>query len=350
MENYTPKTFFERPEGKTGMFFIVVGVFIFLVAGNTIMPYIITALQNTIHAAILGGVVLGTIWLLMNKKFRLLCWNLYKSSMRFITSMMVTIDPIGIMKNYIEYMVEKLEDMDTQIGILGGQRNKLKQTIAERKKIAEQCADLARQAQKMNRQDEFTIHSRKMVRAKEFVESLNETLEKMDFMYRILDKMKKNVKLLLEDTKDEVETREVQYTTIKAANRAMSTAKRLIEGDEAKELFDQSMEFVADDIANKLAEMERAMEATKDFMDKSDLTNGIWDEKGLKILEDLDKGGSLFSYENTKTSDRGLSSNYSSSNYLPKTSSGTSVQMGTNFQNFFKKPDMVEVKSEYNQK
>lgn len=340
MENYTPKTFFERPEGKTGMAFIVIGVFVFLIAGNTIMPYIITALQNTIHAAILGGIVLGTVWLLMNKKFRLLCWNLYKSTMRFITSMLVTIDPIGIMKNYIQYMIEKLADMDKQIAILGGQINKLKATIHDRKKTAEECADLARQAQKKNDNEQFTILSRKMVRAKEFVETLNTTLEKMNFLYRLLDKMKKNVTLLLEDTKDEVETREIQYTTVKAANKAMSTAQRLIEGDEAKELFDQSMEFVADDIANKLAEMERAMEASENFMKKADLTNGIWDEKGLKILEELDKGGSLFSYENNKSSDRGLSSNYNSSSYFPKTGDGamSSVPLNQNFQNFFQKP------------
>jgi hypothetical protein len=72
METYTPKGFFDKPEGKMGMVFIVLGIFAFLVFGNTIMPHIITALQNTIHAAILGGIVLGTIWLLMNKKFRLL--------------------------------------------------------------------------------------------------------------------------------------------------------------------------------------------------------------------------------------------------------------------------------------
>ena len=48
------KSFFERPEGKTGMVFIVIGVLAFLVAGNTIMPYVIMALQNTLHEKIVN--------------------------------------------------------------------------------------------------------------------------------------------------------------------------------------------------------------------------------------------------------------------------------------------------------
>lgn len=347
METYTPKGFFDKPEGKTGMVFIVLGIFAFLVFGNTIMPYVITALQNTIHAAILGGIVLGTIWLLMNKKFRLLCWNLYKSAMRFITSMFVTIDPIGIMKNYIEYMGEKIEDMDKQIGILGGQKQKLQRTINERKEIAEECAKLLKAAQKAGNSEQATINSRKLARAVDFVNKLSVTLDKMDAIYRVLDKMKRNVGLLLEDTKDEVDTREQEYASIKAAHRAMSTAKRLIAGDEAKELFDQSMEFVADDIANKIGEMERAMDASKNFMESIDLQNGVWDEQGLTILENLEKGGSLFSYENTKSNDRGLTSNFSSRAYLtaPKsTETLSSSQLNPTFEVFFKKPEKVEQK------
>lgn len=310
MENYKAKGFFEKPEGKTGMVFIVVGVFAFLLIGNYILPFIIVALQNTIHAAILGGIVLGTIFLIMNEKFRILCSNLFKSAMRLITSCIVTIDPIGILKNHISYMEDKIEDMEKNITLLLGKKQKLEYTIQEQKNQAQKSAEMAMAAKKHQDQDTFTIESRDVVRIKESVAKMEVTLKRMEMIYIFISKMKKNVSLLLKDTKNEVKTREIEYVSIKEAAKAMNTVKRLVQGDAQKELFDQAMEFIADDISNKIAEMDRAMEATKEFMDKADLQNTIWDEKGLKIIEMLENGGELFNYDTTKSSEPGLSANF----------------------------------------
>ena len=335
--SYKPKGFFEKPEGKTGMLFIVVGVFGILLFGNTLMPYIISALQNTIHAAILGGIVIGAIALAMNEKFRLVCSNLFKSGMRFITGLIVTIDPIGILKNYIEDMGKQIGSMEEQIAILRGQEQKLKRTIEERKEIAEHAAMMAKAAHEQGNQDQFTVESRKLARAKEFVDKMMIVLNKMDMIYKVLDKMKRNVALLLEDTKDEVSTREVEYRSITAAHKAMSSAKRLITGDAAKELFDQAMEFLANDISNKIGEMERAMDASRDFMESVDLQNGVWDEKGLQILEKLEQGGSIFAYENTKSEQPGLTSNYITNNSNPP--------LNTSFASFFTKEPVKVIAS-----
>src|SRR5690242_16026027 len=87
------KSFWERPEGKTGMLFLGVLAFaLFVVFGNTVLPFVIAALQNTIHAAILLGVVLGAVTLIMNDKFRFLVSNVFKSAMRAVTGLFVTID------------------------------------------------------------------------------------------------------------------------------------------------------------------------------------------------------------------------------------------------------------------
>lgn len=300
------KGFFDRPEGTTGMIFIAIAVLAVLVAGNTIMPWVITALQNTIHAAVLGGVLLGGVALVMNKKFRFLCASMFKSAMRAITGIFITIDPIGILKNYIEEMQEKLRDIDANIGKLNGQKNKLASTITEENRNSEQAARMASVAKKQGNMQAVSQNMRKAARSKEFVGKLQVTKEKMEFLSTILMRMRNSVSFLLEDTKDEVRIKEAEYKSIKAAHKAMKGAEALVQGDAAKELFEQSCEFIAEDIANKMGEMETFMELSEDFMTNVDLQNGVWDEKGLEMLENWEKTGELLNYETKRSEEPGL--------------------------------------------
>jgi hypothetical protein len=58
-------------------------------------------------------------------------------------------------------------------------------------------------------------------------------------------------------------------------------------------MFDQAMEVIADDVANKVGEMERFMEMSSNFMNSIDLQNGVFEEQGLKMLEDYEKNSTL---------------------------------------------------------
>jgi phage shock protein A len=300
------KGFFERPEGTTGLIFIGLGVLAFLVAGNVIMPYIIAALANTLYAGLLGGTLLGVVSLVMNKKFRTLCSSFFKSSMRWLTGLFITIDPIGILKNYTEDMRERLSDIDSNIAKLNGQKKQLARTIEEERSNSEQSAKLASVAKKKGEAQAVAANMRKAARSQDFVKKLEKTHEKMEFLYRILMKMRNSVNFLLDDTTDQVRIMEAEYKSIKAAHKAMRGAEALVQGDSAKELFDQSCEFIAEDIANKLGEMETFMELSEGFMTNVDLQNGVWDEEGMKMLEQWEKTGTLLSYEDQRTQEPGI--------------------------------------------
>jgi phage shock protein A len=300
------KGFFERPEGKTGMFFILIGVVAFLFAGNYIMPFIITALANTLYAMLLGGALLAIVGLAMNKKFRFLCASIFKSAMRAITGAFITIDPIGILKNYIEDMKHRLDEIADNIAKLIGQKNKLARTIEEERVNAEKAARLASAANKQGNQQAVAANMRKAARSRDFVVKLEKILERMEFLERILKKMRVSVEFLHEDTVDQVRIMEAEYKSIKAAHKAMKGAEALIQGDEAKELFEQTCEFIAEDIANKLGEMEMFMELSEGFMTNVDLQNGVWDEEGMKMLEQFEQTGSILTYEDSRSKEPGL--------------------------------------------
>jgi hypothetical protein len=50
-------------------------------------------------------------------------------------------------------------------------------------------------------------------------------------------------------------------------------------------MFDQALEAVADDVSQKVGEMERFMDMSESFMNSIDLQNGIFEEEGMKMLE-----------------------------------------------------------------
>lgn len=90
----------------------------------------------------------------------------------------------------------------------------------------------------------------------------------------------------MEDIKDQVELKEQEYKAIKASTSAMRNARNIIEGDkDRKAMFDEALEAIADDVSQKVGEMERFMEVSSNFMDSIDLQNGVFEEEGLEMLE-----------------------------------------------------------------
>ena len=125
----------------------------------------------------------------------------------------------------------------------------------------------------------------------------------MEILYRILTKMHDNSEVLLEDTRDQVKLKEQERKAIRTSHSAMKSAMSIISGDPDKRaMFDMAMETIADDVANKVGEMERFMEMSSNFMDSVDLQNGVFEEQGLKMLEEWEKKSSLMLLEGSSSS------------------------------------------------
>ena len=121
---------------------------------------------------------------------------------------------------------------------------------------------------------------------------LEDLYKKMEVLYRVLTKMYENSEILVEDIQDQVAVKEQERKAIHASTSAMKSAMSIISGDPDKRAtFDMAMEAVANDVANKVGEMERFMEMSANFMDSVDLQNGVFEEEGLRMLEKWENEG-----------------------------------------------------------
>ncbi|MBK9149949.1 MAG: hypothetical protein IPM26_02775 [Saprospiraceae bacterium] len=290
MSEIKPKSFWKRPEGVTGA--IVLALIIF--GGGYLLATSIAAVLaflNTMLGQIVMILVLGTvIYMALDGKTRTLAGYMYKSLMRWITGLFVEIDPIGILKSYVSSLKTNLVQMNRQIAQLRGQMHKLKEMILNNKKEIDSNLTQASQAASVNKQAQVLLKSRKAGRLKESNMKLEDLYRKMEVLYRVLVKMYENSEILVEDIQDQVMVKEQERKAILASTSAMRSAMSVIKGDpDKKAMFDAALEAIADDVSNKVGEMERFMELSRNFMQSIDLQNGVFEEEGLKMLEQWEK-------------------------------------------------------------
>lgn len=287
-----PKNFWNRPEGITGIIAIAAlgigGGYLISSFWQAFMAFIGT----TLGAAITFVALAGIVYMILDPKMRNLIWYMYKSAMRWLTGLFVQIDPIGILKTYVEDLQDNLRKMNRQISMLRGQMHKLKEIIVNNQKSIENNLQLASKARENNKQAIMILKSRKAGRLKESNMRLDDLYKKMEILYRVLSKMYDNSQVLSEDIKDQIMVKEQERKAIHASHSAMKSAMSIISGNPDKRaMFDAAMEAITDDVASKVGEMERFMEMSANFMDSVDLQNGVFEEEGLKMLEKWENEG-----------------------------------------------------------
>ena len=294
------KTFWEKPEGKTGMLFAAGGILGVLLIMAKWGSTLVNAAQNTM---ILGMYVLAAVaigYVLMDKRFRAMVFYMYKGIMRFLTGLFIQIDPIAVLKTYLDDLKKNHDNMDRQIGRLRGVLAELQRKIRDNESVAKNNMALAAQAQKKlasadqdtqaSMRAQVMLKTRKAGRLKETNRTFMELYTKIEMIYRVLSKMYTNCGVLIEDTEDSIEVKATEWKTIKMAHGAMRSAMNIIRGDKDKRaIYEEALDIMANDLDTKVGEMQRFMEVSQNFLDGVDLQNGVFEEKGLEMLEKWEK-------------------------------------------------------------
>lgn len=288
------KSFWERPEGLTGMLAIGAGVLGLWFTKDFFIELFgaaITMLGQAITITILGAVLFGLIMILSNPQFQTLIGYIFKSAMRKVTGIFVEIDPIGIMKSYIRDLKDKREEMGEARDKLNGQMKITQKKIDENTKASQNAMTMAKVARDKNMQSQVTVQGRQAMRLEALNnEKLIPLLRQMELHKIMLDKYYEVTGTVIEDCINEVDAREQEREAILASYTAMKAAKRIINGGtDERELFDQAMEFVVNDYGMKMGEIDSFMESSRSFVDGLDLQNGVYEEEALRRLEEWDK-------------------------------------------------------------
>ncbi|MFN0015420.1 MAG: hypothetical protein ACKVU2_12810 [Saprospiraceae bacterium] len=298
-----PKGFWSRPEGMTGGLFMGA----ILLGGGYLLykalPTLIELTQNTLYLAGLLAALAGVVYMVLDPKMRNLVWYMYKSVMRWVTGLFVQLDPIGILKSYIEDLKNNLGSMNEQISKLKGQMYRLSEMIRQNQRDIQANLGIASKAKETGKESIMVLKARKAGRLQESNMKLEDVYKRMEVLYRVLTKMYETSEIMLEDLQDQVVVKEQEYKAIKASHSAIRSAMTILSGNSDKKyMYDMALEAMAEDVGQKVGEMERFMDMSKGFMDSIDLQNGVFEEEGLEMLEKWEKEGVSFLLGKEKSS------------------------------------------------
>ncbi|MCS7036033.1 MAG: hypothetical protein RMJ33_10290 [Saprospiraceae bacterium] len=286
----TSKSFWRRPEGVTGAIVLAAliggGAWLLLRFGSTLVAWAEDPAALAAMLAALGGV----LYLLLDPHTRNLLWYFYKAAMRWITGLFVHIDPISVLKDHIQHLEKNLIALSRQIGVLRKQMRDLKGIMDGNTADIEKNMTIANEAKRQNDDKNLTLATRKAGRLQEANAKYAELYRKMDNLYRVLRRMYEHSEIVIEDTRDQIALKEQEYQAIKASHSAMRSAQSILKGNpDQRALFDHALEQLAEEVSQKVGSLERFTDTTRHLMDSIDLQNGVFEDEGLRLLEQWEK-------------------------------------------------------------
>ena len=206
--------------------------------------------------------------------------------MRALTGFVIEIDPIGILKNYVEDMRKNRASMDGQIGNLRGHIQNLSGIIATNEANRVKSLKMAGQAQKQGLAPAFQLNARKAGRLEQSNMTLQTLLDKMTGLDKLLNKLRDTTDIMVQDMEDEVQVKEQERKALLAGYGAFASALKVMKGDpDKRELFNQAMEYLAEDYSQKVGQIEDFMRTSQGFIQTVDLENGVFEQDALDKLD-----------------------------------------------------------------
>jgi len=277
------KSYWNRPGGKFGM---IAGLGILAAVGYFVLPILTSIVWNTLNFGIALACLGVFLYCITHRKFRLSLFYFYEILMKKLVGVVIELDPFIIAEDYINDMQEEREKLYKQATDVDAQKEKIHAKISEKEKEISKLMSKAQTAKEKNMMPELGNATRQIGRLNEYIKQLTPIHENLSRIGDYLTKIHKNSAYLIEDAKNELELKKDLYKSVTSGNRALTSALKIFKGDPEKKLMvEQSMEYLKEDIASKLANMKKAISYSSDFMNSIDLDNATYEKEGLKMLD-----------------------------------------------------------------
>lgn len=293
MEPTTRKPWWKKSENFIGAPIVGLAVAALLAfVGLKVMPFIILAATNTIYAVVLVGILAVLLMAALDKNVHTTVYYAWKLLTRAIGWAVVNQNPIGVIEISIKRMQARLDEMMQNKNEVGGQLKGLQAKIKSNADKAEFDLKKAKQAEKngdLNGKTLMAMEAQQLILSNK---NLTETKNKIELMFRVLDKMVSTVDFNIKKTRSELEIKKEERKAIMSAHKALTSGWKVISGSSPDaEMFNRAMESIADTANRQLAEIDDIMDLSQGIIKGVDLEKGVIEEDALKMLEQWEKGG-----------------------------------------------------------
>lgn len=286
------KSPWEKPGGTLAM--IVTGG---LVAGGCvllykILPWLIVLAQNTLTFALLLGAIALILFLVTNKQVRHLVSTLFFMTMRWLTGLVIEINPIAIVERQIDNMVKKLQNLHEVVGQLRGYNIKAEREISNYKTNIEKNAKEAIVLKENGNEAASIVKANQAKRLNDSLAKQIKNLQASEMWLEKLVKLETMAGYAVEDAVNEVEERKKEYERVKKQHKAFKSAMSLLNNDpDEYAMFNMSMDYMENDITSKLGEMEHFLDGAGGLLSNFDAQTGVARMEAEEFMSKIDELG-----------------------------------------------------------
>jgi phage shock protein A len=298
IQNYTPKSFWKRPEGPFGM--VVLAALILAGAWGLylILPFLISLLTDTLHMVALAAVLIAILWLVFNPTFRAAVTNLFENTVRFFASWVVETDPIGILRNNLDDMKKAKYDLDQTLQRFAGSDERLQRSIAAKTDEINALGHKAQKAEQLaNAASDPMEKERLQLERQTFLEQAGMLMQGVKQLQALEDQTAKMLKTFqhwsqisdskIQRTENKVNFLAEQRKMILDAKATLGVGQQLLRGNpEQLKMVDMALEYLEDDTSRTLGEIREFSRYTDKLLTDDQIESGAAaDEAAAKFAE-----------------------------------------------------------------
>lgn len=303
--NYSPKGFWslsnwrlDSVAAKAGV--IAAGVW-FLIYGIPVVKEIMWNIASIIGAtlAILAGIAAIALigFILVDGRIPRLAEYVYRLGVRALVGFFVTLDPIGIMKNYLQDVNKTIAQFSNRISDLRGAIDQAKDDLEGFHDEYKKAMAYVAAARKNGREDDPSVRTQANIanRRKDSMDDLGKLVVQMEAILRLLERYFDKSKAYRDDLKDTIDFEARRRKSLKAAAGAFQAAKRILAGDTiGADFYDEAMAAAQQQAAQMVGEMKQWVFESGDILKTFEMQEAASVEMALQRLEQQEKtGGSL---------------------------------------------------------
>lgn len=252
---------------------------------NSIAPDIIQLMKN-IWWMIGLGVPLAflTLYVISNP---VMVWMQYKRLCRLITSGFIKMDPLSIMKGYLEYIVKKKSNLDNIRVKLQGREVKLERMIADLNKGITTNKKLGQAALTNKDTKQASQYGNFIAADKQSLELYTPLYDRIHANRIFLDELSENWGYSIESLAREIDRKEEEYKALKEAVRALKEAQSFAEANEATRLYQESLKALEENVSQKIAYIQDFETKSKKVMSSINNEKAMRSAEGMEALKEL---------------------------------------------------------------
>lgn len=282
-----------------------------LLAGGTAAAYYVVPVLTSIAwslASLIGAALtitvgatalfaLGAI-IIDGRLVKLLDYG-YRLVVRGLLGFFITLDPIGIMKNYLQDVNKTIATFAEKISDLRKAINKAREDRNTFQQEYEEAMSMVSAAKKLNPADPvINTESNKANRRHRSIQELDKLIAQMEAILGILERYFAKSKAYRDDLKDTIDFEARRRAAMKSAASAFSAARRILSGnDVGAEFYDAALEATQQQVAGMIGEMQQWVFESQDILKTFELQEAAAVERALKRLEEQEHGSKVLEYK-----------------------------------------------------